>query len=88
MKVVFVVTAGECRLPVRCQPGGDVPPRDLSNDVAPEKRAVNQPHRLRVPVELGFLGDLKTQPVRVLLNYHPLLNTLAKQSGNKRRKKI
>lgn len=46
---------GECRLPVCCQPGGYVPSRDLCHDVAPEKRSVNHPHRLRVPVELGFL---------------------------------
>lgn len=42
-------------LPVCSQPGGDVPSGDLRHDVTPEKRAVDQPHRLWVPVELGFL---------------------------------
>lgn len=43
--------------PVRCQPGGDVAPRDLCHDVPPEKRAVDHPHGLRVPVKLGFLVE-------------------------------
>lgn len=55
--VVFVVIHGECRLPVCSQPGGYVSSRDLCHDVAPEKRSVNQPHRLWIPVELGFLVD-------------------------------
>lgn len=55
--VVFVVIHGECRLPVCSQPGGYVSSRDLCHDVAPEKRSVNQPHRLWIPIELGFLMD-------------------------------
>lgn len=47
-------------LPVRSQPGGDISSGDLRHDVAPEKRSVDQPHRLWIPVELGFLGS-KTQ---------------------------
>lgn len=59
---VYYPHAGQL-LPVRSQPGGYVPSRDLRHDVAPEKRPVNQPHRLWIPVELGFLVH-ETKPVR------------------------
>lgn len=52
-----MVIHGESRLPVCCQPGGYVSSRDLCHDVAPEKRSVNQSHRLWIPVELGFLVE-------------------------------
>lgn len=65
--VIFLMICGECRLPVGSQPGGYVSSRDLCHDVAPEKRSVNQSHRLWIPVELGFLvgnTEHKTKPVK------------------------
>lgn len=53
-------------LPVCSQPGGYVSSRDLRHDVAPEERSVNQPHRLWIPVELGFLVH-KNETIRILL---------------------
>lgn len=52
-------------VPVGSQSGGDVPSGDLRHDVAPEKGAVDQPHRLRVPVELGFLGSETQKSVNI-----------------------
>lgn len=43
--------------PVSCQSGGDVTSRDLCYNVTPEERAVDHPHRLRIPVKLRFLTE-------------------------------
>lgn len=53
-------TGSAFRLPVCSQSGGYISSRDLRHDVAPEKRSVNQSHRLWIPVELGFLVQKKT----------------------------
>lgn len=45
----------KCIRPVGGQLVGDETTGDLSDDVAPEEGAVDQPHRLWVPVKLSFL---------------------------------
>lgn len=49
-----------CFVPVGCQSGGYVTPWDLGNDVTPEKRAVDHPYGLGVPVKLRFLQENTT----------------------------
>ena len=47
--------------PVGKQLVGDETTGDLSYNVAPEEGAVDQPHRLRVPVKLSFLEKETTK---------------------------
>lgn len=47
-------------LPVGRQLVGDKTSRDLSYDVTPEERAVDQADCLRVPVKLSFLESKNT----------------------------
>lgn len=47
-------------LPVGGELVGDETSRDLSYDVAPEEGAMDQSHRLWVPVKLSFLESKNT----------------------------